>query len=262
MRNHLLAAGAAAALLVPSFAMAQTSCEQQHHDRVVGTVAGAGLGALIGGAVAGRHDRGAGAVIGGLGGAVAGNQLSRPNADCAHAYGYYDRSGAWHANGVERSAAQGYFDRNGAWVDGAPNGYYDSHGRWLTGGAAAQARGGYDQNGHWVPAAATGYYDSHGRWYDNASRSNRYRTETSFENRRGQAIDTRTREAWMDHRIHAGLADGSLSRREGYRGLRVLRNIRQQDSRMSRFHGQLSQRDDQRIQARLDALGERMRLSR
>ena len=41
-------------LLVPSLAMAQTNCEQRKNDRVAGTVIGAGVGALLGSAIAGR----------------------------------------------------------------------------------------------------------------------------------------------------------------------------------------------------------------
>lgn len=165
MRKNLLVAGIAAAALIPSFAMAQT-CEQQRNQRVVGTVAGAGIGALAGGAVAGHDDRTKGAVIGGLAGALLGNQLTKGNnnGDCAHAYGYYDQNGMWHATGVSQSAAQGYYDRNGAWVAGAPNGHYDSQGRWISASTSASAAGYYDREGRWVPASASGYYDQNGQW--------------------------------------------------------------------------------------------------
>ena len=126
MRNHLLVAGIAAAALIPSFAFAQTSCEQQHSNRVAGTVGGGVLGALIGSAVAGHGDKTTGAVIGGVGGAVIGNQVTKGGADCAHAYGYYDANGAWHANAVARADARGYYDGSGRWIEGAPNGGYDS----------------------------------------------------------------------------------------------------------------------------------------
>ena len=71
------------------------------------------------GAVAGRDDRTAGAVIGGLAGALIGNQVARGSAsatvgiDCSRAYGYYDSNNMWHATDVARSDAQGYYDRNG-----------------------------------------------------------------------------------------------------------------------------------------------------
>ncbi len=168
MRKSLLAAGLAAAALVPSLAFAQ-SCEQQRDHQVVGTVAGAGIGALIGSAVAPRGDRTAGAVIGGVGGAVIGNQVTRTDADCAHAYGYYDQRNQWHANAVARDDARGYFDRDGVWVAGAPNGYYDASGRWIATPTEAAANGYYDGRGRWIPASAGGYYDDNGQWTTSAS---------------------------------------------------------------------------------------------
>jgi hypothetical protein len=44
MRRSILAASIAVATLVPSLAIAQDSCERQRSNRVVGTVAGAGIG--------------------------------------------------------------------------------------------------------------------------------------------------------------------------------------------------------------------------
>jgi len=169
MHKLILVAGLAAAALIPSFASAQQSCERQRDNQVVGTVAGAGIGALLGSAIAPRGDRTAGAVIGGVGGAVVGNQVTRPYADCSHAYGYYDRNSQWHANAIQRADARGYYDRNGAWVDGAPNGYYDTSGRWVTSRADPSADGYYDGQGRWIPASANGYYDDGGQWIASAS---------------------------------------------------------------------------------------------
>ncbi|THD61476.1 glycine zipper 2TM domain-containing protein [Phenylobacterium sp.] len=121
MRKYLLVAGLAVATLIPSLAMAQESCQQRSENRTAGTVLGAVGGALLGSAVAGRHDRGEGAVIGGVGGAVVGSNLSKGPRDCAHAYGYYDNDNRWHDNGADRAVAYGYYDRSGAWIDGAPN---------------------------------------------------------------------------------------------------------------------------------------------
>ncbi len=136
---------------------------------MAGTVVGAGLGALLGSAIAGRGDHTTGAIIGGVGGAVVGNQVSAPNADCAHAYGYYDRNSQWHANAVARNDARGYYDRNGAWVSGAPNGYYDTSGNWNATQTDPSASGYTDSNGRWVPASAGGYYDDRGDWVAAAS---------------------------------------------------------------------------------------------
>lgn len=169
MRIQLVAAGLAVAALIPSSALAQQTCEQRQANRAVGTIAGAGIGALLGSAVAGRGDRTAGAVVGGLGGAVLGNQLSKSNGDCTRAYGFYDNSGAWHASTVSRDQASGYYDREGAWIDGAPNGHYDRDGRWVRNSGESQAAGYYDRNGRWVPASANGYYAANGRWVAGAA---------------------------------------------------------------------------------------------
>lgn len=163
MRKSILAAGIAAAALIPSFALAQ-SCEDQRNHQKNGTVAGAVVGGAAGAAVAGRHDRLTGALLGGALGAVIGNQTTKPEADCRHAYGYYDNNGVWHATGVAQADARGYYDRDGNWVEGPPNGYYDAQGRWITGSSDVASAGYYDGRGRWVPASANGYYDTDGRW--------------------------------------------------------------------------------------------------
>jgi len=168
MRIQLLVVGVCAAALIPAAALAQQTCEQRQSNRVAGTLLGAGVGAAAGSAVAGRGDRGEGAVIGGIAGALIGNQVARGRPDCARAYGFYDNQGAWHANAVSRSEASGYFDRNGDWVDGAPRGYYASDGRWMQASTDVEASG-YYANGLWVPASATGYYAQDGRWVAAAS---------------------------------------------------------------------------------------------
>ena len=164
MRLHQLAAGVALAALIPTLALAQTTCEQRQTNRTVSTIAGAGIGALLGSAVAGHGDRTAGALVGGVGGAVVGNQLAKSDADCARAYGYYDNAGAWHASNVAKANARGYYDRQGQWVDGAPNGYYSRDGRWVRTGADDAAAGYTDSHGHWIPASSTAYYEADGRY--------------------------------------------------------------------------------------------------
>jgi len=167
MRIQTLVAGVCAAAILPTAALAQQSCEQLQNSRVTGTVLGAGVGALAGGAVAGRDDRSKGAIVGGLAGALIGNQIAKSQndkarADCARAYGYYDNAGAWHANGVTNVAAQGYFDRNGVWVDGVPRGHYDRDGRWVQASTDTSVAGYYDNQRQWVPASANGYYSNDG----------------------------------------------------------------------------------------------------
>jgi hypothetical protein len=183
MKKYAISMIIASAALAPSAAFAQTSCEQQHSNRVVGTVAGAGIGALLGSAIAGRGDRTVGAIAGAVGGGVIGNQITKGSADCAHAYGYYDRDNHWHATGNDRAMATGYYDRDGGWVDGAPNGYYTSQGSWQAAADTGAARGYYDDGNRWVPSGETGYYDNAGQW-SNAKAAGHY-------DQRGQWVDRR-----------------------------------------------------------------------
>jgi hypothetical protein len=163
MRKHILATGIALAALIPSVATAQTSCERQRSGRVAATVGGAAAGGALGAVVAGKGDRVEGGIIGGVLGAIAGNQIAKPDQDCRRAYGWYDRDGRWHATGVSSANARGYFDRNGDWVEGRPAGYYDGD-RWVAYNADPDSYGYWDRNGYYVPATATGYYDRNGRW--------------------------------------------------------------------------------------------------
>ncbi len=155
--------------LSPLSAFAQADCNERAMSRTTSTVVGAGLGAVLGSAVAGRDDRAAGAVIGGLGGALLGNQIGRANNNCARSYGYYDNRGDWHASGLAGDAAAGYYDRSGSWIDGAPEGYYDGRGAWVRSGSGQRSAGFSDRNGDWVPASAAGYHGSDGRWYHNVA---------------------------------------------------------------------------------------------
>ncbi len=126
MRKHILAAGIAAVVLLPSLAMAQETCEQRSANRTTGTVLGAIGGALLGNAVSGHGGKTGGTIIGGVAGAAVGSNLAKGPRDCQHAYGYYDNDGRWHDNGVDRQVASGYYDRTGEWIDGQPanvNGY-------------------------------------------------------------------------------------------------------------------------------------------
>jgi hypothetical protein len=92
MRNKLLIGGFLLAVALPGAALAQPydpGCVRSNQDNhAAGTVLGAIGGALIGGAIAGRHDRGAGVVLGGVGGAVAGNAIAGSN-DHPCPAGYY-----------------------------------------------------------------------------------------------------------------------------------------------------------------------------
>ena len=112
MRKLLLIA-VVAALAVPGLASAQPGCrEQQHDNRVAGTVLGAVGGALLGGAVSGRAG---GAVVGGVAGGAVGNVVGGASTSCADypRGGYYDSRGVWHE-------AAGYYDADGNWVETRP----------------------------------------------------------------------------------------------------------------------------------------------
>lgn len=224
MRRHLLVIGFTAATLIPTFAAAQQSCEERRSNRVAGTVVGAGIGAILGSAVAGRGDRNEGAVIGAIGGGVIGNQAAKGNGDCRNAYGYYDNDGRWHANAVRRSDARGYYDRSGNWIDGAPDGRWDNNGRWVANDVSRY-----------------GYNASYG-----ASDSPR---------------DVRERISWLNERVRRGINDGSLSRREADRALRDLDQV-QREERQMRRRGGLSNRDESYLQARLDTISSEIRWSR
>ena len=168
MRKTLLTATLLAGFAAPSAVSAQQTCEQLSGQQAVGTVAGAGVGAVLGSAIAGHGDKTLGAIIGAVGGGVLGNQIAKPNADCSHAYGYYDRSNVWHATNVRADAATGYYDRNGTWVEGAPRGYYDSNNRWIAASTDTNRAGYRDEHGHWVPASVNGYYDADNRYVGGA----------------------------------------------------------------------------------------------
>jgi uncharacterized protein YcfJ len=225
MRNRFLATGFVVATLIPSFAFAQQTCEERRTNRVAGTVVGAGVGALLGSAIAGRGDRGTGAVIGGVGGAVIGNQVAKGNGDCAHAYGYYDNNGNWRANDVSRNDAQGYYDRSGNWISGAPEGRWDQNGRW-----AASSANGYGYNASYATTDAP------------------------------RDVDQRL--SWLYERVRQGRGDGSLSRREGDRALRDLDQIQREVRQRRHRDGRLDDRDQAYIQSRLDTVSSEIRWSR
>jgi hypothetical protein len=90
MRHKLILAGLLVAVAAPSLALAQPdpNCVRSNQQTsATGTVLGALGGALIGNAIAGRHDRGVGTVGGALAGGVAGNVLAGQHNDpCPDGY--------------------------------------------------------------------------------------------------------------------------------------------------------------------------------
>lgn len=97
-----IAALAATAIATPSFA--RDPCEQQKHNNgTAGAVIGGIAGAVIGSNIPHHHGaRTGGAIIGGVAGAALGNSIGRSGTKCdGYAYyngGYYDAYGNWHAN--------------------------------------------------------------------------------------------------------------------------------------------------------------------
>jgi hypothetical protein len=168
MRKYLFAASIAAVTLVPSLASAQSrsqaTCAQQSSTRVVATVAGAGVGGVLGNVVAGRGDKTLGTVLGAAAGALIGNQLAKPGRECRDAYGYYDQTNRWHATGAPAADARGYYDRDGGWIEGRPNGRYGDNNAWLMNSGSGDNYGDYRSQGEWVPASANGYYDRDDTW--------------------------------------------------------------------------------------------------
>lgn len=220
MRMNILAAGVAAAALIPTLAMAQITCEQRSQNRAAGTAVGAVAGALLGSAVAGHHEKGTGAVVGGLTGAIVGNQLARGPKDCAHAYGWYDNDGRWHGQTIDERVATGYYDRNGVWVDGRPAGHWD--------------------RGVWIADA--------GAYGANASYVSRDRT-----------YDVYTRISRMDQWIDRSRDSGRLSRREARQASDTLNDIRREARWRRGDDGRLSGRDEAMLQDRLDRLAAQIR---
>src|SRR5262245_66426938 len=112
MRNKLWIVGlTTAALVAPQLALAGSYCEEQaHHRKVVGTAAGAGGGALIGGLIG--HSA-AGALIGGAGGAVVGNQVARTKCYPHYRSAYNNRH--HHAHHYGYHAPYGYYGSEGAY---------------------------------------------------------------------------------------------------------------------------------------------------
>ena len=236
MRKLLLIAGIAA-IAVPGLASAQPGCrEQQHDNRVTGTVLGAVGGALLGSAVAGHGSKTAGAVIGGVAGGAVGNAVGGASTNCDYRTGYYDSGGAWHA-------ANGYYDRYGTWhttYNDRTSGYYDSN------GVSHAAAGYYDSYGNWVaatpPVVADNGYD-----YYRAPNTYDYSADVAFT---GSRYDLTGRENWLERRIRAGQSSGVLTYAEADSDLHILARIRRD---------QAAYGDRDSISDRLDSLTNRIR---
>jgi hypothetical protein len=221
MRKLLLIAGVAAlaapSLALPGIASAQPACrEQQQDNRVAGTFAGAGLGALLGSAIAGPGSRGAGAVVGAIGGGVVGNAAGGSSVNCDTPAGHYDNEGVWH----DGAHGDGYYDDNGAWH--AASGYYDGAGAWVDGARPAPA-----------PSA-----DS-------------FSADVAYV---GPAGDLSGREDWLEQRIQAGEDHGALTHFDADGDRSRLSSIRDMQARLRGDHDGLSGDDRADLSSRLDDL--------
>lgn len=118
----VLAALAAGAIATPS--SARDPCEQRKHNNgTAGAVLGGIAGAVLGHNIGHHGGRTGGAIIGGVAGAAVGNNIGRSGTKCdGYAYynqngGYYDRDGRWHSysTNYQYGSNSGYYDRYGNW---------------------------------------------------------------------------------------------------------------------------------------------------
>ena len=275
MNRHFLLSGLAVIAMAPSLANAESHCPG-NGNRAVGTIVGAGIGALFGNAVSEHGGKSGGTIIGAIGGGVAGNLIAGSGQKCGeNRYGYYDTNGQWVPN---TRNADGYYDADGQWVTNANNtgGYYDSNGRWVSNGgygttASRPAQDGYyDSNGRWVSANRSddGYYDANGAWVS-ANSGNSYGQPRSApgygqdavyadRNQRGPLIDTSEQETRLDRRIRDSMDQGALDYTAGRRALRDLGDIRHLDRQYRSVDGRLNRDQQAYINSRLAQLRARL----
>ncbi len=221
-------------ILTPSLAAADTGCHaHRSNNRVLGTVIGAGLGALFGNAVSEHGGKPGGTIIGGIGGGVAGNLIAGSGTKCnENRYGYYDQNGSWMPN---TSNAEGYYDANGQWTrysantpsvnqTGQNDGYYDNNGQWVEQRQSVNSP---------PPGNTEGY------WRDGDS-------------------DTRQRESWLDRRFREAMAQGRVGDRDGRRALRELADLRNLDNDYRTDDGRLDPEQQAYIDHRLERLKARL----
>jgi len=171
--------------------------------------------------------------------------------------GYYDDRGQWVASASGHyedgrwvsGHAAGAYDDNGRWVPGALGGHTDANGVWV---ADAQ-RGYWDSDHHWRAGAVRGYYDTRGVWIGATLSADTYGHDAGFQGG-GDHRDLETREAWLERRIDSAVSDRSMSRYDADRDRDQLGAIRAAETDMRERSGQLTPRDEARLQSRLDTL--------
>ena len=166
--------------------------------------------------------RAGGAIVGGVGGAVAGNAIAGAGATCVNQYGYYDANGVWVPN---TATAWGYYGPDGRWVSNAPPPApmaYQPH---------AYAPG----PGSDVDVAYTG----RDPWA-------------------GAPSGVRQREDWLEDRIRAAMNQNRIERYQGVNLLRDLHDVRSADHDYRAATGQLDPDQRRQLMTRLDGLNERL----
>lgn len=181
-------------------------------------------------------NRTTGTVLGAIGGALAGNALAS----------HGGKTGGTIIGGVAGAAigsnlAKGPHDCVHAY------GYYDGNGAW--------------HDNHADRAVAYGYYDRRGEWIDGPPPGiSTYAADASYTSRANtMTIDDRVDR--IRDRVNRDRADGRLSRREARMAMNTLDDIKREEYDRRR-DGRLSDRDEAALQARLDALRERIRYDR
>ena len=120
-----IAALAAAAIATPSFA--RNPCQQQKHNNgTAGAVIGGIAGAVLGSNVAGHGAKTEGSVIGGVAGAAIGSNIARSSTKCSSRYSYYYNGRYYDRPVYGETYYNGAYDgRYGSYSQP----YYDQYGR-------------------------------------------------------------------------------------------------------------------------------------
>ena len=132
MTRHLLFAAAAAALSVAALSAPTTAAASCAERKTTGTVLGGIGGALLGNSIS---RGGGGAIVGGIGGAVVGHEVAGAGCGRYRQSGYYERAPAY---GYRRGYASGP-----AYAAPARTVYYDARGNRLPDAAPAYGGSGY-----------------------------------------------------------------------------------------------------------------------
>jgi hypothetical protein len=168
------------------------------------------------------------------------------------ANGRRDANGDWVAD-----AQTGYYDENGRWRSGRVTGYYDAQGRWNGTQLAAETRraDAADARANAADARADANYRN-GRADARADARADYNNRATW---RGAPDGMRLRVAWLDQRVRRASTNGTISRVEANRVLRQLNALRLEERGQRHYQGRLDDRNEVRLQAKLDLVSENIR---